>query len=214
MLTSREKWEIGGGFLTLLIVAILGGSWLGAREDSIRMKATIDAQQQVIAASAKQARDLLDAEAERDKMTAANVAALAAAAAKQVTPGEIASWLPKQLAGPQPITFTIPTPTAANPAPNAMASIPQSDLPALRDQIEKCQECGLKLTAAEADVASRDERLALAGAELSAMSKERDAAVKASKGGSFWTRTKRAAKWLVIGIGVGAAAVCGSGHCK
>lgn len=214
MLSSREKWEIGAGFVALLIVAGLGGSWLGAREDSIRMKATIDAQQQAIAASAKQAKDLQDAEVERDKRTAASVAVLAAAAAKQVTPGEIAAWLPKQLAGPQPITFTIPAPTAANPAPNATASIPQADFPALRDQVEKCQECALKLQAAEADVSSRDERLVLAGEELSAMSKERDAAVTASKGGSFWSRAKGTAKWLVIGIGVGAAAVCGSGHCK
>jgi hypothetical protein len=214
MLTSRQKWEIAGGAVALLIVAIAGGAWLGAREDGIRMKATIDAQQQLIATTVKQSKDLQDAEAARDKLTAANVAVLASAAAKQVTPAEIATWLPKQLAGPQPITFTIPAATAANPTPNATASIPEADLPALRDQVEKCQECAVKLAAAEADVSSRDERLTLAGEELSAMTKERDAAVTASKGGSFWSRTKRAAKWFVIGAGVAAAGVCGSGHCK
>jgi hypothetical protein len=214
MLTSRQKWELGCASIALIIVAVLGGSWLGAREDSIRMKAAIDAQQQVIAASQKQAKDIQDAEAERDKLTAANVAALQAAASRQTTPAEIAAWLPKQIQTPQPITFTIPTPTAANPAPNATASIPQADLPALRDQVEKCQECAVKLTAAQADLSSRDERLALAGAELAAMTKERNAAVTASKGGSFWSRAKRTAKYVVIGIAVGAAALCGSGHCR
>lgn len=34
------------------------------------------------------------------------------------------------------------------------------------------------------------------------------------KGGTFWTRTKRAAKWLIIGAGVRAAAVHGSSHRK
>ena len=213
-MTTRVKIEVAATLVVLLIVAIVGGSWLGAREEGIRLKATLDAQQQVIAASAKQAKDLQDAEVERDKLTAANVAALQAAASRQVTPAEIATWLPKQLATPQPITFTIPTPSAQNPTPNAIASIPQADLPALRDQIEQCQVCGAKLTAAEADLGSRDQRLQLAGEELSAMTKERNAAVTAAKGGGFWSRVKRSAKWLVIGVGVGAAALCGSGHCK
>jgi hypothetical protein len=214
MLTSREKWEIGAGFVALVIVAMLGGSWLGAREEAIRAKATVDAQQQVIAASAKQSKDLLDAETERDKLTAANVAALQVAAAKQVTPAEIAKWIPQQLATPQPITFTIPSATAQNPSPNATASIPQADLPALRDQIEQCQICGAKLTTAQADLSSRDERLTLAGEQLSAMSKERDEYMKAAKGGGFWSRVNRSVKWFVIGAGIGAAALCGSGHCK
>jgi len=178
------------------------------------MKATIDAQQEIILASAKQAKDLQDAETQRDKLTAANVAALQAAASRQVTPGEIAAWLPKQLATPQPITFTIPAATAQNPTPNATASIPQADLPVLRDRVEKCQECAAKLTTSEADVSSRDQRLILAGEELSAMTKERNAAVAAAKGGGFWSRMKRSGKWLAIGAGAGAAALCGFGHCK
>lgn len=214
MLTTRHKLEIAGAAVALLVIAALGGSWVGAREQAIRAEATVEAQQQVIAASAKQAKDLVEAEAERDKLTAVNVAMLQAAAAKQVTPAEIAKWIPQQLPTPQPITFTIPQATAANRTPNATASIPQADMPALRDQIEQCQVCGAKLTTAQADLSSRDERLVLAGEQLSAMSKERDAYMKAAKGGGFWSRVKRSAKWFAIGAGIGAAAVCGSGHCK
>jgi len=214
MLTSREKWEIGAAAVALVIVVLVGESWLGAREDAIRLKATIDAQQQVIAATAKQAKDIQDAEVERDKVTAANVAALTAAAAHQTTPAEIAAWLPKQLATPQPITFTIPAATPANPTPAAVASIPQADLPALRDQISQCQVCAAKLTTAEEDLDSQKKETQLSGEELSAMTKERDTWKTAAKGGTFWSRTKRAAKWVVIGIAVGAVAVVASGHGK
>jgi len=214
MLTSRQKWEIGGAALALIVCAILGGSWLGAREDAIRAKAAVDAQQQVIAATEKQSKDIQDAELERDKVTAANVAALTAAAAHQTTPAEIAAWIPKQLATPQPITFTIPAATPANPMPAAVASVPQADLPALRDQLSECQVCGARLKTAEEDLTSKDQRLKIAGEDLSAMTKERDTWKTQAKGGTFWSRTKRAAEWLVVGAAVGAAAVCGSGHCK
>lgn len=213
-MTARVKWEIAGGVLALIIIALVAGSWLGAREDSIKMKATIDAQSQVIDAAQKQAKDIQSAEDARDKATAENVAQLQKAAASQVTPAQIAAWIPKQVQVPQPITFTVPPATAQNPSPNATASVPEADLPALRDQIEKCQECAVKLSTAQADVSSRDQRLALANADLVAMTKERDAAVTASKGSSFWTRLKSKGKWFAIGAGVAAGAVCGSGHCK
>jgi hypothetical protein len=214
MLTTRHKLEIAGAVLALAACAVLGGAWLGAREEAIRAKATVDAQNQVIATAEKRDKDLVAAETERDKATAANVAALQAAAARQTTPAEIAAWLPKQLSTPQPITFTIPAPTAAIPVPNAVASIPQADLPALRDEVSQCQVCGVRLATAQSDLSSRDARLVDAGEKLSAMTKERDTWKDAAKGGGFWSRVKRSAKWLVIGIGVGAVAVCGSGHCK
>jgi hypothetical protein len=213
-LTARAKWEIAGTIAAFAVFSLAFGSWIGAREDAIKMKATIDAQSQVIGSAQTQSKSIQDAEAERDKATAANVAALTAAAAKQVTPAEIADWLPKQVQTPQPITITVPAPTPQNPTPNATASIPESDLPALRDQVTQCQVCAQKLTAAQADEAAKDSQLKLAGEDLSAMTKERDAAVTASKGGSFWARLKSKAKWFAIGGAVAAGAVCATGHCK
>lgn len=213
-MTTRIKLEIIGAILGILALAILGGSWLGAREEGIRLKATIDAQQQVIAGAEKQARDIQAAEAARDKQTAETVTALEASAAKQVTPAQIAAWIPKQLPVPQPITFTVPAATAQNPSPGATASIPAADLPALRDTVEKCQECSAKLSTAQADLASRAQQAALAQQQIEALKTERDEAVKASKGGGFWSRVRRSVKWAAIGAGIGAAAVCGSGHCK
>lgn len=213
-LTSRAKWEIVGAIAALVVLAIVAGSWLGAREDQIRMKATIDAQNQVIASAEKQAKDIQAAEDARDKASAATVAAIQQAAAKQVTPAEIAAWIPKQLGVPQPITFQVPAPTAQNPSPNATASIPQADLPALRDSITACQTCSVKLSTAQADLTSRDQQAVLAQKQIDALKTERDVAVKASKGGGFWSRVKRSAKWAAIGGGIAGAAICGTGHCK
>lgn len=214
-MTTRVKLEIAGGILALIVCGVLAGSWLGAREDSIRMKATIDAQNQVVAAEQKQSQALADAQSARDKATAQTVAALQSAASKQVTPAQIAAWIPQQIpAQQQPITITIPPATPQNPVPAAVASIPQADLPALRDEVTSCQVCAAKLSTAQSDLSSQGDRLTLAGEQLSAMTKERDAAVKASKGGGFWKRVESASKYLAIGAGVGAAAVCGTGHCK
>jgi hypothetical protein len=214
MLTTRIKLEIAGALIALVVLGMIGGSWLGAREEGIRMKATLNAQQQIIATSAKQAKDIQDAEAERDKVTAANVAALQAAAARQTTPAEIAAWLPKQIQTPQPITFTIPQATAQNPTPAAIASIPQADLPALRDEVTQCQVCAQKLSGAQSDLASEREKEVLAGEQLSAMTKERDAAVTAAKGGSIWRRIGHDLKVIGITVGIAAAVACGTGHCK
>lgn len=216
MLTPRVKYELAGGGVALVVIVLVVASWVGAREDAIRAKATVDAQQTLIAAAEKNAKNLQDAEAARDQLTAVNVAALQSAAAKQVTPAQMAAWIPKQiqqLPG-TPITLNIPAATAANPTPNAIASIPQADLPALRDQIEKCEECGVKLASAQQDATSKDQRLLLAGQQLSAVSIERDAYKQAAKGGPFWSRVKSKAKWFVIGAGIAAGALCGTGHCK
>lgn len=214
MLTARAKFEIAATLLALLAMGAIAWSWISAREDAIKLKATLEAQGQVITAAQKQVKDLQAAEAERDKQAAATVANLQSAAAKQVTPAQIAAWISKQLQLPQPITVTVPSVSPQNPSPNATASIPAADLPALRDTIEKCQECSVKLSTAQADLSSRDQQAILAQKQIDALKTERDAAVTAAKGGSKWQRLKKAGKWTGIGILVGAGALCGSGHCK
>jgi hypothetical protein len=42
------------------------------------------------------------------------------------------------------------------------------------------------------------------------MMRERDAAATAAKGGTFWRRFRRNIEWFAIG----AATVCGTGHCR
>jgi hypothetical protein len=136
------------------------------------------------------------------------------AAAKIQTPQQIAQWIPPQLATPAPITVDVPPATAANPAPDAIATIPQQDLPMLRNEIESCKECAVKLVTAQQDLVSKDQELKLAGAQLSATQRERDAALTAAKGGSLWRRAQRNARWLTAGAAAATAALCATHHCK
>lgn len=215
-LDAGHKGLLAAAAALLAVSGYLGSSWLAAHDAQVKLAATLDAQKTVIDQAQRDRDAHAAADKARDAQTAATIASMQKALEKVQTPAEIAAWLPKQApaAAPQPITIQMPPATAANPAPAATVSVPQADLPAIRDQIEQCRECSLKLATAQQDVASRDAQLKSAGEQLSALERERDAAVKASRGGGFWARVKRGAKWFVIGAGAGAVAVCGSGHCK
>jgi hypothetical protein len=123
-------------------------------------------------------------------------------------------------------SVTAPNSTAANPAPsrsNAPASagsataaqssaeIPAADLAPLYNYVQDCRACQLQLTAAKQN-ASDD------AAKIRALTRQRDAAVTAAKGGPIWLRLKRNAHWLAIGAAIGAvssaAALCHTGHCR
>ena len=67
------------------------------------------------------------------------------------------------------------------------------------DFVIDCKACQAQLSAAEGNLA--DERT-----KNVALVTERDAALKAAKGGGFWRRVRRAAKWFAIGALAGAAA--------
>lgn len=77
-----------------------------------------------------------------------------------------------------------------------MAEIPQADLKPLYDFAQGCRETTLRLNACQADLSDRQQ-------ELTAVETERDAAVAAVHGGTFWHRLAERAKWLALGVGVG-----------
>ena len=81
----------------------------------------------------------------------------------------------------------------------AQAVIPAADLKPLYDFSLDCRACQAKLAAAQADLT--DER-----AKTAVLTRERDEAVRAAKGGSLLRRIARNAKWLAIGVAVGAIA--------
>jgi hypothetical protein len=115
---------------------------------------------------------------------------------------------------PIPITVNIPPATKENPTPDATFSVPQADLPIIRDRLSKCDIDALEVSTCHADIASKNDQLKTAGEKLSAVSNQRDAYKTELNGGTFWRRTKTALKWAAIGGGIEVAATCGSGHCK
>jgi hypothetical protein len=80
-----------------------------------------------------------------------------------------------------------------------VANIPQQDLGPLYDYFENCKATTLGLDNAKKDLA--DEQT-----QVTALTKEREDAVSSGKGGSFWTRLRRGAKWFAIGAAAGAIA--------
>ena len=190
----------------LALIAVLAArSLLEARGARVRLEATLAAQQQVIAAAEKReqqrARDLQDA-----------LAQITALKNSVVAPHQIIRELPQYLPLPHPIQI-VPSPPEPSPKPQTqqgsgtsaeapqkpIAQMPVEDLKPLFDFVQDCRACKLQLAAAQADL--QDER-----AKRDAVSKQRDAAIKAAKGGGFWSRLRRGAKWFLIGGAVGAAA--------
>ena len=203
----KHKALLAAVAVTLLLAAMAIGSYIGAREDRIRMQATLDAQKAVIQQAAQERQRHVQEDAARDTAAQKQLDAMQQLLQRNVqTPQQIARWAPQQVQVPQPINVNIPPATPQNPSPDAVATIPQVDLPAIREAIAGCKECKLKLETAQQDLASQKEQLRLAGEQLSAVERERDAALKAAKGGGFWQRTGRAAKWFLIGAAAGAAA--------
>jgi hypothetical protein len=86
--------------------------------------------------------------------------------------------------------------TKTNAAPPAIIRVPQADLKPLYDAVEDCEVCQAKLAAAQGDLSDETTKFAAATAQ-------RDAAISAARG-TFWTRARTAAKWIVIGAAAGA----------
>jgi hypothetical protein len=86
-----------------------------------------------------------------------------------------------------------------------VANIPQADLKPLYDYLENCEATTLDDATARKDLT--DEQT-----QVTALTKERDAAVSSAKGGGFWTRFRRGAKWCAIGAATGAIAGAVAAH--
>jgi type II secretory pathway pseudopilin PulG len=92
-------------------------------------------------------------------------------------------------------------------SPVPAAQIPTADLKPLYDYVQDCRSCQAQLAAAKLNAADN-------AAKLTAISRERDAALTAAKGGTFWRRLRRNALWFAVGVGAGTVAACANGHCR
>jgi type II secretory pathway pseudopilin PulG len=195
----------------ILFVALLQ-SWRADQRDRAQLNAELAATKQLLAAADARQHD-------RDAQLTKTLAGLAAEKRTVVTPAQIVRELPHTIPLPSPIVLQSPsaTSTAASQTstglhvadaestsstsnsnqPNAI--IPAEDLKPLYDFTLDCQACQAKLFAAQGDLA--DEK-----SKTSALTKERDQALKIARGGSAWRRLTRAVKWFAIGAAAGAVA--------
>ena len=220
-------WLRATGILAALAVAaILLASWRADRRDRAKLAADLAAANQTLAQASSRQHD-------RDAQLLQTLAALAEEKRVNTTPAQILRELPKQIPLPVPVTLQSasltgnaekppcssglpwsgkgplcgpggldPTRLATNPTSNAesaQAILPAADLKPLYDFALDCKACQAKLAAAQADLT--DER-----AKTATLTRERNEAVRAAKGGSLLRRIARNAKWLAIGAAAGAIA--------
>ena len=189
--------------LALCIVMLL--VWQDAKQQQTALQAELKSTHQALAdATARQST--------RDAALNTLVTQLQRQKAKVRTPAEAIAALPQVLPLPQPITLdpsnagrapqAQPASSAPEKAPDipkstAAAILPAGELKPLYDFAVDCKACQARLAASQADL--KDEQ-----AKARALSRERDDALRAARGGSIFLRVARAAKWFLIGAAAGA----------
>ena len=181
--------EIVAAFLLALAIHF---SWRADQRDRSRLASELAATKQLLAAADARQH-------ERDTQLAQTLATLAAEKRATVTPAQIVRELPSQIPLPSPIALQSALASRNSPSPQTNAVIPPKDLKPLYDFTLDCKTCQAKLASAQGDLT--DER-----AKSAALTKERDAALKAAREGGTWRRLARAAKWFAIGAAAGAIA--------
>ena len=189
----------------LAIVAVLGTSvfvaWRAVRQEQARLQEKLkNAEQALQEANARQESRSAELEQQLGKIQHE----------KNVVqkPAEVVKALPDVLPLPKPLALEeeadVPTSAQsggkeklAGPAPKV--ELPSEDLKPLYDFALGCKACQAELAAAQADL--KDEKT-----KTEALSRERDQALRAARGGSVLARVARSAKWFVIGAAAGAVA--------
>jgi len=181
--------EIVFAFLLALVVYF---SWRADHRDRDQLAAELAATKQLLSAADARQHD-------RDAQLAQTLATLAAEKRTILTPAQIVRELPSQIPLPSPIVLQSAPASSNSPSPQTNAVIPAEDLKSLYDFTIDCKACQSKLAAAQGDLT--DERK-----KTTALTHERDDALRIARGGSAWRRIGRAAKWFLIGAAAGAAA--------
>jgi hypothetical protein len=204
-------------FIVTLAIAVFA-AWRADRRGRAQLAADLAAAKEVLAQAGARQHD-------RDTQLAQTLAAIAAAKRNVTTPTQIVRELPQQIPLRMPIRLQTPDPLSkpqketcssgpvcgpeglestqsrTGPAskPATQAVIPAEDLKPLYDFALDCKACQARLAASQGDLA--DERV-----KTAILTRERDEAVHAAKGGSLLRRIARNAKWLAIGAAAGAIA--------
>jgi hypothetical protein len=217
-LRQTMSWKLWIRAAEILVTAVLAISlttaWRAERADRARLAGEL--------ASAKQSLTQADdRQHTRDSQLLQTLATLAIDKRNVTTPTQIIRELPQYLNLPTPLTLQPSSPsqapsqpptkpdTQADTSPSTTAPpknrqqgqviIPAEDLKPLYDFTLDCKACQARLSATQADLT--DEK-----AKTATLTKERNEAITAAKGGSIVRRITQAAKWLAIGAAAGAIA--------
>ena len=204
-----------------MLAIIILSAWEADRRDRAQLAGQLAAAQKTISEATASQHD-------RDTLLNQTLAQIDAQKQATVTPAQILKALPNIIPLPAPIALqSQPQPPAQgtteeaatnsnglvnktakgnllpdNPTPKSShpgdTILPAADLKPLYDFALDCKACQAKLQATQSDL--HDEKT-----KTLALTRERDAAIRAAKGGSALRRITRAAKWFVLGAAAGAA---------
>jgi septal ring factor EnvC (AmiA/AmiB activator) len=201
---SRIWLELAAILVAVILCVALVEAWRADRRDRDQLNVELAATKQLVTAADARQHD-------REAQLAQTLAALATEKRTVSTPAQIVRELPSEIPLPAPLVLQTSPTSPGQQLPSAESSsaatnprqaqiiIPAEDLKPLHDFTLDCQACQAKLAAAQGDLA--DEK-----SKSSALTKERDQALKIARGGSAWRRIARAAKWFAIGAAAGAVA--------
>src|SRR5713101_3473089 len=192
LMPSRFYVRLATLLVTVILCLAVYFSWRADRRDRAQLAAELAAAKQLLAAADARQHD-------RDAQLAQTLAVLAAEKRTIVTPAQIVRELPSQISLPAPIVLQSTPALPDSPTPKTNAVIPAEDLKPLYDFTIECKACQSKLATAQSDLT--DERT-----KTSALTRERDDALRIARGGSAWRRIGRVAKWFLIGAAAGAVA--------
>lgn len=209
----KLSWHVAGygTLVALLVVALF--AYERERNDQAKSAAVQAAESQVQKQLTGEIADLKQQIASRQAGYEKDLAGLESKFQKTATPQQLAKLVEEAMALKQPIEIITPTPTAAKPNPQPVAQVPLADAPEAKAYVAACEACKFTVPKLEADLTDRAKQIELAGKQIESLKTQRDAAVKASKGGSLLRRVVHDWKVAVIGGGLTVVALCGTGHC-
>lgn len=194
----RTKLEIIGAVI-LLAVGILALKQWNDKQVEVRV-ATVIAQHDREADAKLDARlkQIADGDSQRQKEYDAKVDKL-----KTLTPQQIVIKVPEYVpAAKEPVTIL---PAGDPHAGDAL--VPAADIKPIAQALLDGNKCAGDLASCAAKNQTWQDK-------YKTKSDESDHWQQAAKGGSIWKRVGRDVVKIGIGLGLGAAVVCGSGHCK
>ena len=215
---SRIWLKLAEILVPVILAVTIFVSWQADRRDRAQLASQLAAAQKTIADASASQHD-------RDTLLTQTLAQIAAQKQSAATPAQLLKDLPGALSLPVPITLQpagnsaageTPNPTKGSTAAQGQATarpdnpipkpgqdpdavLPAADLKPLYDFALDCKACQAKLAATQSDLTDEKTKTA-------ALTKERNEAVTAAKGGSALRRIARAAKWFAIGAAAGAVA--------
>ena len=196
-MTISRAWAIGICVVLGLAIVLGGYEWLQEHDARLKAEASTAAEQKTIDQAKTDTATI-------QKTLAGQLQTLEAQRSQPATPQQIVIDASKFIPNlPQPLQVITPPPTQTivdgktEEVPSApVVQIPTADLAAIQAGAVTCQEDAANLTACTLTAADT-------AIELKATTAQRDTWEKTAKGGSWLHKTLNAAKWIVVGAGVG-----------